>query len=972
MKNLLRTSLSAVLIAILILGPTLPAFADALSITTDVSSAPVTVTAPVTTTPVVPTTTPTVSTQTDTTSSQTTVSTGTTTTIVATDPTTPPIPTPPVVQTVVDQTVTPVIPHETNPPIISGVTEASVLPTEATILWTTDELATSQFRYGTTTNYGLTAALSVSAALTHTVTLLNLDANTTYHYCIDATDVDGYASTSCNHSFTTAVAPVIINTTPPVVDLVTTTPITTTSATINWITDKVASGEVEYGTTASYGNQSATQTALTLDHSVTLSDLTPNTLYHYRVRSTDQSGNIAVTPDNTFTTNTIPVAIAPTVIVPNTTIPATLTTSTITTPTTPATPPVTVPQTTTTVTPPQAIISAIDTPSISTSAVTVSWNTDIPSDTQMLYGRDSRLGSTTLLDTALTTSHSVTITGLSENTNYMFKVQSKPAGATIETVSIEHEFTTLSMPVFVTTPATLSNIASSNVTETSATVTWNTDIGATSQVHYGIFTGYGQSATLDTTFRANHSVALSNLTPDTVYHYQVVSKNSAGDSTISTDYTFTTSASAVVTPRASAATAISTLTASSSDQTSATLSWNVATPDTDTAQEYDIRYSTTPITEQNFANATSSQSLPIFYADLQAIGTSRQYVVVGLTANTTYYFALKAKYMISDWSVTSNVVSVMLAATTTTAITVPSSQSTTSSVTLSNPLLINATAGNAQIVFNWDNPEETNYVRTVVVRKLGGYPSSPTDGQTLYEGDGKTFTDIGLMNGQMYYYAIYSYDHDRNYSGAVNASLAPIASVTNTGTSSTGGASRGSFVGQTVVQVTPVIEASQPQQHFVEVLQKGSTDLEVEHLQRILVNEGNLYPTTKIDSVFGSLTQKGLMAYQLQHNLPQTGITDTATQDALNRSALAQVTLHLPADIAVFNTDLKYGTKGENVNNLQEFLMREGSYQSKQTTGIFDIYTKQAVQTFQKKNYLPTSGFVGPRTRHLMTILTRF
>jgi hypothetical protein len=44
---------------------------------------------------------------------------------------------------------------------------------------------------------------------------------------------------------------------------------------------------------------------LSTSHSVTLSGLTPNTLYHYRTRSRDAAGNLAMSGDSTFTTTAI-------------------------------------------------------------------------------------------------------------------------------------------------------------------------------------------------------------------------------------------------------------------------------------------------------------------------------------------------------------------------------------------------------------------------------------------------------------------------------------------------------------------------------------------------------------------------------------------------------------------------------------------------------------------------------------------
>src|SRR4051812_39743926 len=42
------------------------------------------------------------------------------------------------------------LPSDATAPVISGVLEASLLASEATFVWSTDELAVSTFRYGTT------------------------------------------------------------------------------------------------------------------------------------------------------------------------------------------------------------------------------------------------------------------------------------------------------------------------------------------------------------------------------------------------------------------------------------------------------------------------------------------------------------------------------------------------------------------------------------------------------------------------------------------------------------------------------------------------------------------------------------------------------------------------------------------------------------------------------------------------------
>ena len=97
----------------------------------------------------------------------------------------------------------------------------------------------------------------------------------------------------------------LADTTPPVISNLAVYQIFTTSASVTWDTDEEATAEVDFGTTTAYGGV-ATETTLTLSPQITMTGLTGGTLYHYRVKSTDQSGNTSTSVDATFTTTGIP------------------------------------------------------------------------------------------------------------------------------------------------------------------------------------------------------------------------------------------------------------------------------------------------------------------------------------------------------------------------------------------------------------------------------------------------------------------------------------------------------------------------------------------------------------------------------------------------------------------------------------------------------------------------------------------
>jgi len=93
------------------------------------------------------------------------------------------------------------------------------------------------------------------------------------------------------------------DTQPPIISSVAATSITASAATIDWNTDEASDSQVEYGLTTSYGNTTPLNASLVISHSVSLSGLSANTLYHYRVRSKDAAGNLATSADGTFTTS---------------------------------------------------------------------------------------------------------------------------------------------------------------------------------------------------------------------------------------------------------------------------------------------------------------------------------------------------------------------------------------------------------------------------------------------------------------------------------------------------------------------------------------------------------------------------------------------------------------------------------------------------------------------------------------------
>ena len=413
------------------------------------------------------------------------------------------------------------------PVITSTPTATNVTDTTATIVWTTDEPATSVVEFGETT-YTRSSSLS-SYVTNHSVTLTLLKDATLYHFRVGSTDAAGNGPrNSSDSTFTTdatpdTIAPVVIS--PPVV-----TGTTDTTATIVWQTDETGNSQVRYDTVAGSWETlgtTFTSAAMVTQHSVTLTGLTVNQTYYFRVGSTDTAGNA---PNPVYTTDNNPTNTA----LSFTTKPD-------------STPPV--------------ITTAPTVTGVTDSTVTIVWDTNEPSNSQVRYDTVSRTWSTytkTKTDAAMVTHHTVTITGLQNNQAYFFRVGSTDLGgngpdpATTgdnNPTNTELGFTTLpdNTPPTITSPPTATGI-----TESTATIAWSTDEPSNSLVQYGksatTWNSYPSSQN-NASMVTNHVVTLSGLDSSTPYFFRVGSTDIRGNGpTVSTEVTFTTGAAEDVTP----------------------------------------------------------------------------------------------------------------------------------------------------------------------------------------------------------------------------------------------------------------------------------------------------------------------------------------------------------------------------------------------------------------------------------------
>lgn len=91
-------------------------------------------------------------------------------------------------------------------PVISGVATSNLLATTTSIVWTTNEKATSKVWFGTTTPVVTSPTPSVSSSEKvkgHNLLLSGLATSTAYYYVVGSTDSSGNTATSSQYSFTT-------------------------------------------------------------------------------------------------------------------------------------------------------------------------------------------------------------------------------------------------------------------------------------------------------------------------------------------------------------------------------------------------------------------------------------------------------------------------------------------------------------------------------------------------------------------------------------------------------------------------------------------------------------------------------------------------------------------------------------------------------------------------------------------------
>ena len=182
-------------------------------------------------------------------------------------------------------------------PVIENAEVSAVTTTGFDVAWTTNEPTLSRVEYGLSSILGSKTPLSLEYSSANKVTIKDLKHRSTYYYRVYAIDSGQNVTVSETKKVVTLTDDV-----GPELSNITAINAINNSVTISWETNEPADARIEYGASDAYGSTSDLNTAFETSQAITLQNLPPDQVIHYRIHAKDVAGNLTISEDLTFKT----------------------------------------------------------------------------------------------------------------------------------------------------------------------------------------------------------------------------------------------------------------------------------------------------------------------------------------------------------------------------------------------------------------------------------------------------------------------------------------------------------------------------------------------------------------------------------------------------------------------------------------------------------------------------------------------
>ncbi|KKR17573.1 MAG: Cytochrome C family protein, partial [candidate division CPR2 bacterium GW2011_GWC2_39_35] len=377
-----------------------------------------------------------------------------------------------------------------------GISEPKVVTTSssANITWTTNVNSSSQAEYQKQ-NSNIPSKIEGSSELSkdHSVVIKPLTPGR-YSYKVKSIDNDNNIGESPLLYFEIPTADT--NTiSEPKTGKVEEKEITATSAKITWESTIATTSWIEYGTESAVYSMLSGNNDLAKSHIVELKNLTPGTLYYYRVKGADANEIEYVSPEYSFTATLKPQ------------------------------------------------VSNIKTKNVSYYAATIFWETNVSTDTIMAFGKDESLGQRKG-NQEVGKAHEIVLDNIEDNAQYFYQIISRDKHGN----EVRSDVLNFKTPLDTRGPE-INDIKidllpmGAEDEYAGVIISWNTDKDSSKQIEYGegVVSGkYDFRTTEDQNASTGHTVIIRDLNPSSTYHFRIKATDKRGNQTNSQDFSFVT------------------------------------------------------------------------------------------------------------------------------------------------------------------------------------------------------------------------------------------------------------------------------------------------------------------------------------------------------------------------------------------------------------------------------------------------